>query len=277
MKKPTGPCFRAIATALAITVAPVASTAASAHSFWLEPETHTVAAGEEVKVDFRIGDAGEAQAWGLYWERIASFRLYGPDGVVDQQMAVRTTGPGEVGSARITAPEAGSYILAFESTQSFSDLEAARFDAYVADEGLTAIAAHREAIGSNGRSGTELYSRRAKTLLLVGDARTGNVTQPIGQTLEIVPLQNPFELGMTQPLELKVLWRGEPLAGATLRAVPLDGRSGPITFRTRNNGIVTLPMTPRPMLYSVVWGVPAPNDARADYITVFASLTVASQ
>ena len=28
------------------------------------------------------------------------------------------------------------------------------------------------------------------------------------------------------------------------------------------------------MLYAVVWGVPAPRDRRADYITIFASLTI---
>ena len=78
----------------------IASSAAGAHSFWLEPVQHDPQVDEEVLVAFRIGDAGESSDWGLYWERIASLRLYGADGVIDQQTAVRTTQRGERGIRR---------------------------------------------------------------------------------------------------------------------------------------------------------------------------------
>ncbi len=264
--------IRAILTAIAITT----STAATAHSFWLQPVDHTPEAGEEVLVEFKVGDAGDVADWGLYWERIASLRLFGPDGVIDQQRAVRVTGDDEVGSAVLAAPlEAGTYVLAFESNPSFSDLEAERFNRYLDHEGLNAIAAHREAIGTTGERGTELYARRAKTILQVGDAFTRNVTQPIGQILEIVPFEHPFSMGEGEQLPLTVFWRGERLAGATLVASRLDGTGDVQTYVTGADGEVTIPAQPgAPVLYSVVWGVPALNDGRADYFTIFASLTV---
>lgn len=254
------------------------STAAAAHSFWLEPVDHTIDAGEELRVDFRIGDAGEAGDWGVYWERVAAFRLHGPDGVTDQQSALRITAPGEKGGAQLRPRSPGSYILAFESNPSFSDLEAERFDRYVEHEGLTAIAAHRVATGAGSKNGTEIYMRRAKTLVQVGDKITPNVTQTIGQILEIRPLQNPFALDAGAPLDLQVFWRGQPLDGAMLSAAPLDG-AGPVeTFTTSADGVVRVQVPGEDaMLYAVVWGVPAPNDARADYITVFSSLTVAGR
>lgn len=248
---------------------------ATAHSFWLQPVDHMPEAGEETLVEFKVGDAGDEGDWGLYWERIASLRLYGPDGVTDQQRAVRTTAGSEPGSAVISVRGEGTYILAFESNPSFSDLEAERFNRYVDHEGLRAIAAHREASGTTGEAGTELYARRAKTLLQVGERRTGNVTRPIGQLLEIVPLQNPFGMQASAPIDLQVFWRGEPLEGAQLSAAALGATGEYETFITSADGVVRVAAPGEgSMLYSVVWGVPAPNDNRADYFTVFASLTV---
>lgn len=266
--------IRPLMAALALTL----SSAAAAHSFWLQPEDYTPASGEDVRIDFKVGDAGDVNDWGLYWERVASLRLFGPDGVTDQQRAVRPTGPGEVGSAAVRIEGEGSYVLAFESNPSFSDLEATRFNNYVDHEGLSAIAAHREATGTMGENGTELYSRRAKTLLQVGAARTANVSRPVGQTLEIVPVQNPFALEEGAPFDLQVLWRGEPLEGAQLTAASLDETGGYETFTTSADGVVRVAAPGgTAMLYSVVWGVPAPYDARADYLTIFASLTVAGE
>ena len=254
-----------------------ASTTAGAHSFWLQPVDHTPEAGEETLIEFKIGDVGEADDWGLYWERIAALRLYGPDGVTDQQRAVRTTGVGETGSAVVSVRGEGTHVLAFESNPSFSDLDADRFNNYVEHEGLTAIAAHREITRSSDENGTELYARRAKTLLQVGEAHTSNVTQPIGQLLEIVPLQNPFALEEGAPLDLQVFWRGEPLKGAQLIEAPTDATGEYSSHQTSADGVVRVAAANRPMLYTVTWGVPAPNDVRADYFTIFASLTVASE
>ena len=266
--------IRAAFAAIALT----ASTGAAAHNFWLQPESHTPDAGEEVRIDFKIGDAGEeADDWGLYWERVASFRLYGPDGASDQQSSVRTTGDGEVGGAVVSVTEPGTYVLSFESNPSFSDLSGDRFDRYVANEGLGAIAAHREATGTTGENGTELYARRAKALLQVGETTTDNVTQPVGQLLEIVPLANPFAMRDGDTLRVQILWRGQPLEGATLHVLRPFGDGEDEQFVTGQDGVasVTMEWGSRYLLTSV-WGVPAPNDSRADYFTIFSSLTFAS-
>jgi len=265
--------IRTTLTALALSI----SSAAAAHSFWLQPENASLEPGEEAAIAFKIGDVGEdAQDWGLYWERIASFRLYGPDGATDQQSAVRTTRAGDRGGASVTTPtQPGTYVLALESNPSFSDLEGARFDRYVANNGLTAIAEHRAAMQASDADGTELYARRAKTLLQVGDATTANVTEPIGQTLEIVPLANPFDLEAGDTLRVRVLWRGEALEGATLAVARIGAEPAPMSLMTDANGEAEVTLEAGPgYLLAVVWGVPAPNDARADYFTIFSSLTM---
>jgi len=254
----------------------VISTSASAHNFWLEPDTHTPMAGDNIQVEFRVGDIGkEAADWGLYWERIAALRLFGPESVTDQQRAVRTTRTEQPGFATITAPQAGTHILAFASNTSFSDFEAERFNRYLDHQGLSAIAGYRSERDLEGQNGTELYARRAKALFQVGEKTTANVLEPIGQTLEIVPLANPFELKGSQDLRVKVLWRGEPLPGASLIVARGGAEKGKEeVFLTDKAGVTTFKYHPDSRyLLSVVWGEPAPNDARADYFTIFASLT----
>ncbi|MEO1489506.1 MAG: DUF4198 domain-containing protein, partial [Pseudomonadota bacterium] len=197
--------------------------AAHAHSFWLEPATHEAEFGAPITVEFKVGDAGDVDDWGLYWERIAAFQLFTDERITDQQSAVRITAVGEKGTAQITPREQGTHIIAFASNPSFSELEAERFNRYLEHEGLAAITADREAKGTTGEAGTELYARRAKTLIKVGDGGGDDiVTRAIGQTLEIVPLNNPFTLAEGEPLRVRILWRGAPLEGATLNAAQLD-------------------------------------------------------
>lgn len=251
-------------------------TAAAAHNFWLEPETHHLEESGPVEIAFKVGDTGEGAAdWPVYWERIISLRLYGPDGVSDEQQSVQTSRPGARGTASVRLDAPGTYVLAFESTASFSNLEAEQFDRYVANEGLSAIAEHRSRFDRSRTSGTELYSRRAKTILQLGEEQTSNAMQRVGHTLEIVAGQNPFSMGEGEQLPLSVWFRGEPLAGAKLTQAAIDGSGEVRTYISGSDGEVTIPYQHgTPMLYTVVWGVPAPNDARADYLTYFASLTI---
>lgn len=249
---------------------------AGAHSFWLQPVDHSIETGETVEIDFKIGDVGESGDWSVYWERVGSIRLYGPKGVADQLRSLRAARAGDKGGAQLAVDQPGSYVLGFESNPSFSDLEGARFDRYVEGEGLAAIAAHRRAIGAGNTNGTEIYARRAKALLQVGDVRTDNITRPIGQLLEIVPLDNPFALENGDSLRVQVLWRGEPLEGAQLNIARtgIDGESTSLV--TDEQGKVAFPIqSGPPYLLAVVWGVPAPHDPRADYFTIFSSLTFA--
>ncbi|MDY7097218.1 MAG: DUF4198 domain-containing protein [Pseudomonadota bacterium] len=269
--------IRALTAAFAL----IAASSASAHSFWLEPESYDAQTDEAVLVEFKVGDldkdGGPAiNDWGLYWERVAALQSFSDKGAVDQQTAIRTTQSGETGTALLKLKGEGSHILAFASNPSFSDLEAARFDRYVAHEGLKAIAADRAAKAGKATSGTELYARRAKTIINVGDAYT-DVSRPVGHTLEIVPLANPMELGASDDLRVRVLWRGEPLPEAKVFAYQIGDKTRKTgVYSTGSDGETSVSLVKgKEHLISVVWGEPAPNDVRADYFTIFASLTFA--
>lgn len=252
----------------------VTPTVASAHTFWLQPEHHQVKKGAEVPIAFQVGDAANVQPWKLYWERVVSLRSYGPEAGLDVQRTLRETSGDQPGGAVVTFEGEGTHILAFESNPSASDLEAAAFDRYVEEEGLHAVARARQAAGAQSERGTELYARRAKTLVQVGKRRTENVTRPLGHTLEIVPLQNPYALTGDRALTVQVLFRGVPLREGVLHVTRSSTPGSTQKFPIGDKGRVTLPVAAEGRwVLDLVWSVPAPHDDRADYVTHFASLS----
>ena len=246
---------------------------AFAHDFWMRADRFQAPGPDaRVRLRFEINEATTPEPWDLQARRIVSLVSVGPEGIADQQAGVAATG--EDGHADVSLRGAGTHLVAFESTQAVSDLPAVEFDPYVAEEGLSAIARARgPAPAGNGR---EVYARRAKALVQVGSARTDAVTRPIGHTLEIVPLKNPYGLAAEEALEVRVLFRGRPLEGATVHIARLSPqpKDGVSTALTGADGRARLAF-PKAGAWKVVavWGEPVAGEPAADFQTIFASLT----
>lgn len=63
---------------------------------------------------------------------------------------------------------------------------------------------------------TQMYGK--KVVNIGGSKSTQFITQPLGQGLEIIPLDNPANARVGKPFPLKVLFNGKPLEGETLVA-----------------------------------------------------------
>lgn len=247
---------------------------ASAHDFWIEADDYALAPDETAKLRFLVGDGPDREDWALLTRKIVALRDYGPGRVTDLQASVIPSEDSRPGSASAAAGETGTHIIALETTEAASDLAADAFNAYALHEGLTAVLAHRHATGKQAANGREVYSRRAKLLLQVGNLLTDNVVQPIGQTLEIVPDVHPMTLPSGASLRVRIFYRGRPLAGAQVRLVRIgqaeghgiaattdaDGRA---SFRIGEAGTWRI---------ATVWSVPV-DLPTADYQTIFSSLT----
>ena len=251
---------------------------ALAHDFWIEPSRFHVAPGRPVALRLLIGEPGKVGHWATEWRKIVSLQDYAPTGVVDELASVRPNDGHEPTLERIDATvmlrSPGTHILAFTSAHALSDLEAAPFTAYAEHEGLALVLADRAAHGRTAARGRELYSRRAKALIQVGDRPTDTVSLPIGQTLELVPDTNPYARRPGQRLRVRIWFHGTPLAGASVvlerlgagavHGVPVvSDAAGYVSFPAPGAGGWKL---------NTVWSY-AIADPRADYETVFASLT----
>ncbi|MEO0412156.1 MAG: DUF4198 domain-containing protein [Pseudomonadota bacterium] len=250
-----------------------ASPAAQAHDFWLQPSSFNLDEPGQVDLQFVIGHDDEVTPWDLRWDRIVALRAYGRGGTSSLLASIKPSMNKAQGSASANLAAPGSYIAAFESFHSLSDLEAKRFNKYAKSEGLSAVLADRKAKEKMDTSGTELYSRRAKVLLQVGDTLDDHVTQPIGHTLEIVPLLHPASLKPGETLPVQVLFRGTPLEGALIDLTYLEKTTEPFTeARTDAQGKAEFALRESgAWKVNVIWAWANPGNKLADYETIFTS------
>ncbi|MGL4618541.1 DUF4198 domain-containing protein [Chroococcidiopsis sp.] len=97
---------------------------------------------------------------------------------------------------------------------------------------------------------------------------TGLVTQPFGMKMEIVPLQDPFDVGAGGSLRLQVLFEGKPVPKAILE---YEGQEIPINDR----GIATITLTQQEVqIIEAEYRVPAKDDPATDEIAYAASLAI---
>ena len=247
---------------------------ASAHDFWIDMASYRQPVGRTAPVRFLIGDIGAVEPWETLWRKIVSLRLYGPNGVQDRQASINPTTQSDPGGATVSLDAPGTYILAFESHQSENDIPAPEFNSYAEHEGLTPALAKRKQDGTTGSRGRELYSRRAKAIIQAGDDLSNEVTKPIGQTLEIVPERNPYALKGSEPLSVRIYYRGQPLEGASVVMETLDGAAKhgrPVITDQQGRAVFPFEKVGR-WRVGVVWTQPITHP-RAEFDTVFSTLT----
>ncbi len=253
--------------------------AAAAHDFWMDSDRWAVADGRKIKIDFRVGHASDAKAWRLDPAREVSLTSIGPEGERDQRDALVYPTAGEDSGAAMVLIGDGLHVIAFQTDETYSKLEARKFNAYLEEEGLDLVLKARRRAGRDREPGRELYSRRAKALIRVGAAGADPAPAAIGQTLEIVPLDNPFALADGDALRVRIDYHGAPLPGATVSLENLDVGLWPeLRRRTDAAGVAEFSFPRRgAWKLNVVWtraiADEEPDGARADFETVFSSLT----
>jgi uncharacterized GH25 family protein len=238
----------------------LAAVPACAHDFWIQPSAFW--SDQHVSFSLQAGHGTARRLSPIPLKRIASLEANGevlPHAVLVEGIALAE----------------GTTVLGLASNNSAqSHLPAALYNDYLREEGLRPALAYREAMGQMDRAGSESYSRRAKVLLQRGPV-AGDVTQPLGMTLEIVPLVHPYAQSPAAILPIRVIYEGRPLAGATVRLTDLDNDAAPFETRvTAEDGTASLTM-PRQgqWMIGVVWTRPLPFGSAVDFDTIFSSLS----
>lgn len=248
-----------------------------AHVFWLEPSSYHVESGSRVGLSFREGH-GAGHRIPRNESRLERFEVHGPGGV---QAVPGANGLDPAGI--LPPPQDGFYVAGYSNTPAPHRLPAARFERYLVEEGLESVVAVRRQRGESDQPGVERFYRCAKSLFEVGEAgeegETGNWAIPLGLTLELIP-DNPYRLVAGDTLDLQLLFRGKPLAGALVVAVARDAADGAETSTVRQRsdrlGRVRLPLNATGRwLVKTVHMAPAPPEAQVDWESWWGSLTFA--
>jgi hypothetical protein len=240
---------------------------AAAHDFWIQPSSFRPGPSERVAVQLMVGEAGQGQPVARDEARIVRFAMLGPGAgsgpPVGELPIVGQDGHDPAGWVRTGTT--GQIVLVYTNTPARIEMPAAKFEAYLREEGLDAIVTQRTERGSSDQPAREIYRRCAKALLDVRDA-DGRYAAPsqhfalaikdvafraqVKLPLELVPEVDPFQLATEAPamrvaegtpeaaapppaatalapLPIVLLLDGQPLAGALVRALRLDPGGSP--------------------------------------------------
>ena len=252
---------------------------ASAHDFWIEPSSYQAPVGATVTIRFRVGEHFRGDPLARDPRRIIAFTHFGPD----SKTPVRgVDGMDPAGFVRLEQP--GLHLIAYHSTSSFVELDAAEFEKYVRQEGLDRIIEERARRGEREAAGKERFSRCVKSLLRAGEAgSSAGFDRVVGLPVELVAEKNPYAVTPGGELPLRMLREGRPLEGVLVVGYPHGEPERAVRGRTDKQGRVVLGLKrPGAWLIKAVHmervegdrvGDDHVEDDRADWQSWWASLT----
>jgi uncharacterized GH25 family protein len=253
-----------VVAAIALSRAPL-----FAHDMWIVPTTFSPEPGQIVGVRLRVGHIllndplprDPALVNQFVVEDAAGRKpVYGRDGA------------DPAGLLRVATP--GLLVIGYRSNPSAIELAAEKFNQYLQEEGLDAVAELRARRNETGASARELFSRCAKSLVLSGSPSEAQGDRLLGFTLELVAERNPYAMRAGEDLPVRLMYENRPLAGALVVAMNRLNPSEKLAARTDNAGRVRFQLRPGGMwLVKAVHMVPAPAGSQAEWESFWASLT----
>ncbi|PWU04481.1 MAG: hypothetical protein C5B51_16655 [Terriglobia bacterium] len=240
-----------------------------AHDMWIEPTTFSPEPGQIVGVKLRVGQDLLGDPLPRNSTLVNQFVVEDPEG---RKPVVGREGADPAGFLRAAVP--GLLVVGYSSNPSATELAAEKFNQYLREEGLEAVAAARARRNQTNASAHELFSRCAKSLLLLGPAKEPQGDRPLGFTLELVAERNPYTLRAGQDLPVRLTYEKQPLAGALVVAMNRQNPSEKFSARTDSDGRVRLRLRPGGMwLVKAVHMIPAAPGSNAEWASYWASLT----
>lgn len=245
------------------------------HDLWIEPSVSRPKIGERVDIGLCVGVGFPGEVVARSERRILRFASIDGGGLEQPILGVDGRAP-----AGIWRPiRAGTTLFVYESTPARIELEAAKFEAYLAEEGLDHVLRLRREAGAATKPGVELYSRSLKALVLCSDPtregpETSGFDRRCGLPFEIVPERDPFGARIGEELSLQVWYHDAPLVGASIGVV-VRGSPEPATrLRTDEHGRVKIRIAAAGLhLVHGCWMERAAPDSLADWRSTWTSLT----
>ena len=168
----------------------------------------------------------------------------------------------------------GAHLLVLDRKEVDITLPPAKFEAYLREEGLSAIVAARAARGEATREGRERYVRCLKALVRIGAASDPMAgTRVIGQRLEIVPEHDPTDPTVSV-IPVRLALHGVPVVG---HPITVHRRSGGTLHTTQlvtdESGRVVLPLSNGAFLLRTVFMERCLGCEGADWSSAWAAYT----
>lgn len=243
---------------------------ADAHEFWLQPKKFKYALGEEIKLDFMVGESFTGEFWDLKKHKAEKMELHRLDGVRDLAKEVKPTSGNNLA---FKADLEGTYLFSLQSNTAYIELEGDKFNDYLKEDGLDYILDERTKSGTLSKKSTEFYSRYAKVLVQTGNKTDDTYKKKLGLRYEIIPDQNPYTLKAGDHLQCRILFEGKPAAHALVKVWnKVNNTTFLQNIYTENDGTMRFPISASgPWMVSSVKMIHSEKEG-AEYHSLWASL-----
>lgn len=243
---------------------------ADAHEFWLQPKKYRYKVGEEMKVDFMVGENFTGEFWDLSVHKVEKAEIHFPGGSSDLTKQVQPT---KGNNLTYKFAKEGTHLLTVQSNAAFIELDGEKFNEYLKEDGLDNIAELRKEKKEENKSSKEYYQRFVKLLVQSGGKPDNTYSKRANFPVEIMPLSNPYAIKSGDYLECRVLYQGKPSAHQLVKVWSHVGnRIFLQNIYTEDDGTLKFPISSTgPWMVSTVKMIPS-EKAGADYQSMWTSL-----
>ena len=246
-------------------------TSASAHEFWIQPITHIVNQHELLQLSLMHGERYQGDPVARNSPMIQRYELVHPD-----HDPIPVAGLHGTTDAYLRPEHAG--VIVYQTDHYRNDLPADRFTAYLREEGLSEIEKRRATLGETDQPGREIYSRCAKSVILLSSDNTdaSTIDHDTGLPLEIIVthISTDSERPRVQSL---VEYDDHPIAGLRVVAVNQDSPDQLLELETDADGIVEFEARPGDWMLTTLHIIRADSSDDADWESFWASNTFSIQ
>ncbi len=240
---------------------------AHAHELWLQPMAHVVNQSELIKVTIMHGERFQGNPVARNSPMIRRYELVHPDHEAIPVAGLNTTVEGYIRPAN-------EGVIVYHTKRYESNLPAQQFTAYLREEGLGEIERRREALSESQTPGREVYSRCAKSVILLdgGSRNPSTVDHDTGLPLEIILKDIDTESDTTR-VQALIEFDDAPIAGISVIAVSKSDPERLIELTSDAEGSVRFDATPGDWMITTLHIERATEIDNAEWESYWASST----
>lgn len=246
------------------------ATLSQAHEFWLQPRKFQYKVGDEMIVDFMVGENFGGEFWDLARHKVERLEIHMGTTVKN---LIKDVTPTVGKNLTYKFDREGTHLVALESDFAFIELDAGKFNDYLKEDGIENILAERKKNGTLETGAKEFYKRYAKLIVQSGTKLDGTFRRSAGFRYELFPMTNPASIKSGDYLDCQLMWEGKPVPHTMVKVWSHVGnRIFLQNIYTENDGMIRFPISsPGAWMVSSVRMIPSEKEG-ADYQSLWSSL-----